>query len=260
VDILKQIFDQKRADLADAKAHVSLATMKGLAADAPQTRGFHKAITESPHQTALIAEVKKASPSKGVIRESFDPRFIAKEYENAGADCLSVLTDAKFFQGSAHDLLTAREATALPVLRKDFTVDEYDVWHARAMSADAVLLIVSGLGKSQLREYRELAEFLGMDALVEAHTAAEAETAIDSGAKLLGINNRDLKTFETNISNTEQLLPNLSGRATLIAESAIASNDDVQRVTKAGARAVLVGSAFCSADDVSAKVKEVMGW
>lgn len=260
MDILKKIFEQKRIDLAESMAHVSLATMKGLAADAPQTRGFHKSLTESRHPTALIAEVKKASPSKGVIRESFDPRFIAKEYENAGADCLSVLTDSKFFQGSAHDLATAREATSLPVLRKDFTVDEYDVWHARAMSADAVLLIVSGLGKSQLREYRELAEFLGMDALVEAHTPAEAETAIDSGAKLLGINNRDLKTFETNIENTERLLPRLAGRATVVAESAIESHDDVARVAAAGARAVLVGTAFCSAEDVSAKVKEVMAW
>lgn len=260
MDILTRIFEQKRADLETNRSHVSLATMKGLAADAPKSRGFLKAITESPNAPALIAEVKKASPSKGVIRDHFDPRFIAKEYENAGADCLSVLTDSQFFQGSTHDLATAREATSLPVLRKDFTVDEYDVWHARAMAADAVLLIVSGLSPSQLREYRELAEFLGMDALVEAHTVDEAKTALDSGAKLVGINNRNLKTFETNITNTEAILPQFAGRATLVAESAIETNDDVRRVAMAGARAVLVGTAFCSADDVSAKVIEVMGW
>jgi indole-3-glycerol phosphate synthase len=260
LDILKQIFEQKRKDLEGAKASVSLKAMKILAADADKPRGFLQAILDSPHKTALIAEVKKASPVKGVIRSDFDPVEIATAYEKAGADCLSVLTDSQFFQGSARDLALAREATSLPVLRKDFTVDEYDVWHARAMGADALLLIVSGLSAAQLREYRELAEFLGMDALVEAHSQKEAETALRSGATLVGINNRDLTTFETNIAITETVLPKIAKKATVVAESAIESSDDVRRVSEAGARAVLIGTALCKAPDIGAKVKEVMGW
>ncbi len=260
MDILKQIFEQKRLDLEETKARVPLKSLKGIAADAPRARGFMSSILSSPHKTALIAEVKKASPVKGVIREDFDPVDIARAYEQAGADCLSVLTDVQFFQGSPRNLTLSRDATSLPVLRKDFTVDEYDVWHSRAMEADAVLLIVSGLSASQLREYRELAEFLGMAALVEAHTAREAETALSSGAKLIGINNRDLKTFESNIENTEKIVPKIATRATVVAESAIETLADVTRVSDAGARAVLIGTAFCKAPDIGAKVKEVMGW
>lgn len=260
MDVLKQIFEQKRADLSENKARLPLAAVKGLAADAPRTRGFLDALTGSPHTVALIAEVKKASPVKGVIREDFDPAALARAYESAGADCLSVLTDERFFQGSSRDLALCREAVSVPVLRKDFVVDEYDVWQSRALGADAVLLIVAGLNTGQLREYRELAEFLGMDALVEAHSKKEADTALASGAKLIGINNRNLKTFETNIENTEKLLPAVCGKATCVAESAIETSEDVARVAKAGARAVLIGTAFCREPDVAAKVKDVMGW
>jgi indole-3-glycerol phosphate synthase len=260
LDVLEQIFEQKRKDLGAAMASVPLKSVKLLAADAPQPRGFLRAIQESHHGTALIAEVKKASPTKGLICRDFDPVAIATAYERAGADCLSVLTDVRFFQGSPRDLTLARDASSLPVIRKDFTIDEYDVWHSRAMGADAVLLIVSGLSPGQLREYRELAEFLGMDALVEAHSQREAEAALRSGASLVGINNRDLKTFKTDIANTEAVVPKISTKATVVAESAIESNDDVRRVSEAGARAVLVGTAFCSAADIGAKVKEVMGW
>jgi indole-3-glycerol phosphate synthase len=260
VDILTQIFEQKRQDLERNKATLSLKSVKGLAAEAPKPRGFMSALTVSAHQPSLIAEVKKASPVKGLIRADFDPAQLARDYEAAGADCLSVLTDAPFFQGSVRDLALARDAAALPVLRKDFTLDEYDVWHARAMGADAVLLIVSGLDGAQLRDYRELAEFLGMDALVEAHTKREADTALATGARLVGINNRDLRTFETNLENTEQIVPHVAKHATVVAESAIATHEDVARVSRAGARAVLVGTAFCKAPDVGPKVREVMGW
>lgn len=260
MDILEQIFAQKRADLEGKKAAVSLSALKGMVGDAPKPRGFYTALVDSPHETALIAEVKKASPVRGLIREDFDPVAIAKDYGSAGADCLSVLTDEKFFQGSVRNLTLCRDATELPVLRKDFVVDEYDVWQSRAMGADAILLIVAGLSPLQLKEYRELAEFLGMDALVEAHTKHEAEVALKSGASLVGVNNRNLKTFETDLENTEKTVPAIAKKATVVAESAIRSLEDVQRVAKAGARAVLVGTAFCQSPNIGAKVKEVMGW
>jgi indole-3-glycerol phosphate synthase len=260
LDILERIFDQKRQDVAEHKSRIPLNMVKSLAADAPQARGFRAALESSAHRPALIAEVKKASPSKGVIRADFDAVAIAKSYESAGADCLSVLTDAQFFQGSPRDLTLCREATSLPILRKDFTVDEYDVWQARALGADAVLLIVAGLSASQLREYRELAQFLGMDAIVEAHDKKEADRAVASGATMVGINNRDLKTFETNIENSLKLLPGVAKKAMAIGESAIETCEDVEKLGKAGARAVLIGTAFCSAPDIESKVKEVMGW
>ncbi len=260
MDVLKRIFDQKRSDLEANKARLPLGELKKMASDAPATRGFHRALTTSSHPVALIAEVKKASPVKGVIREDFDPEAFARDYKSAGADCLSVLTDVHFFQGSPLYLPLCREVSGLPVLRKDFTIDEYDVWQARALSADAVLLIVSGLSKSQLKEYRELAQSLGMDTLVEAHSEHEAEVAVESGASLIGINNRDLATFETNLDVTEQLIPKIAAHATVVSESAIRSREDVERVRSAGARAVLIGTTFCAARDVQGKVREVMGW
>jgi indole-3-glycerol phosphate synthase len=171
-----------------------------------------------------------------------------------------VLTDVKFFQGSPDFLLACRDASGLPVLRKDFTVDEYDVWVARALGADAVLLIVSGLDGHQLSDYRQVAESRGMDALVEAHTEREAERALESGATLVGINNRDLMTFETKIETAETIIPEVARAATVVSESAIRTHEDVERVRAAGARAVLVGTTFCAAPDIGAKVKEVMGW
>ena len=260
MDILSRIFEQKRLDLSEQKARIPLKMVKSLVGDAPQARGFRAALEGSTHNPALIAEVKKASPSKGVIRADFDPVAIATSYERAGADCLSVLTDVQFFQGSPRNLTVCREATSLPVLRKDFTVDEYDVWQARALGADAILLIVAGLTASQLREYRELALFLGMDAIVEVHDKKEADKALASGANMVGINNRDLKTFEADIENAVKLVPGVSKKAMAIGESAIETREDVEKIARAGARAVLIGTAFCRSEDVESKVKEVMGW
>jgi indole-3-glycerol phosphate synthase len=217
-------------------------------------------LAESPHPVALIAEIKKASPSRGVIRPDLDPVALAKEYEAAGADCLSVLTDEPYFQGSAENLVRSREVVGVPVLRKDFTTDAYHVWEARAMGADAVLLIVNGLELAELRDLRCLAEELGMDALVEAHTLEEAETALESGATLLGINNRDLENFETDLAASCGVIPKVSGRALVVSESAIDGPEAVERVRAAGARAVLIGTEFCRSKDPGRRVLEVMGW
>ncbi|MCH8977661.1 MAG: indole-3-glycerol phosphate synthase TrpC [Armatimonadetes bacterium] len=260
MDLLSRILQKKRSDVQRAKAATPLSEVKAAVADAAPVRNFRKAIDESPHPVALIAEVKKASPVTGITRPDFDPAEIAAIYKDAGADCLSVLTDVEFFQGSPDYLALCRDVSGLPVLRKDFTVDEYNVWEARAMGADAVLLIVAALSPPQLTELRELAESLGMDALVEAHSLEQAEAAISTGATLLGVNNRDLTTFESTISESIETIPKIAGRATVVSESAIATRQDVEAVASAGARAVLVGTSFCSAPDVGARVREVMGW
>jgi len=260
VTILKKIFDSKRVELESLLLSRPLADVRAAAADAPPTRGFHQALIESPHRTSLIAEVKKASPVMGTLRADFDPVGIATAYERAGADCLSVLTDIEHFQGSPDYLVACRAAVSLPVIRKDFTTDAYHIYEARAMGADAVLLIVTGLLPTQLQEYRELAESLGMDALVESHTLDEAETALSTGATLLGVNNRDLETFKTNIEHTEQIVPLLAQRATVVSESALHSREDVARVAGSGARSVLIGSAFSLSDDIESAVKAIMGW
>ena len=253
MNILDKIFAYKR-EVADAKKSSGiLCELKVMARDCSPTRGFANALAKSEHRPSLIAEVKKASPVKGMIREDFDPEEIAKAYCDAGVDCLSVLTDVKFFQGSVENLKISRESSGLPVLRKDFTVDELDIYEARVMGADAILLIVYGLSDQQLSEYRELGESLGMDVLVEAHTEEEGERALATGAKLLGFNNRDLTTFETSLHVAEQVIPKFADRAHVVSESAMKSFEDIER-------SVLIGTAFCKAPDVGAKVREVMGW
>jgi indole-3-glycerol phosphate synthase len=259
MNVLQRIFAAKVDEVADARARIPLAELISRGRDLEPARPFARALAESPHPLALVAEVKKASPVKGVIRDAFDPEAIARGYERAGADCLSVLTDVAYFQGSPEHLIACRAATALPVLRKDFLIDDYQVWEARAWGADAVLLIVSGLDDGRLRGLRELAEELGMDALVETHTEHEMERAIASGARLVGINNRDLATFETRLDITERLAP-LAGDALLVSESALDSPEATERVRAAGARAALIGTAFCREPDVEAAVRRIMGW
>jgi indole-3-glycerol phosphate synthase len=269
MNLLDRILAAKREELEVAMSRAPLADIVARAWDAAPTRGFLVALESGSRYrrdrgdafpVSLIAEVKKASPAKGLIRADFDPGEIARAYRDAGADCLSVLTDAPFFQGSAENLLVAREVSGLPVLRKDFTTDAYHLYEARAMGADAVLLIVHGLSRGQIQEYREIAESLGMDALVEAHTLEEAELAISTGAQLVGINNRNLETFETQIAVSERTIPAIADRAFVVSESALHSRDDVERVQRSGAGAVLIGTAFCKSTDIGAKVREVMGW
>ncbi len=239
---------------------VPLNDLKARAAGASPPRGFHQSLASSARPVSLIAEVKKASPTKGVIRPDFDPESIARSYERAGAQCLSVLTDEDFFQGSEEFLVRCRAATSLPVIRKDFTTSDYHVWEARAMAADAVLLIVNGLSRSEIVDFRGLAESLGMDALVEAANLEEAELALETGASLIGVNNRDLESFNESISTSLEVLPQLVGRATLVSESALRTKADIDAVADAGARAVLIGTTFCAAPDPGSKVREVMGW
>lgn len=262
MNVLDRIFESKREEIAAAKAHVSLNELKDLAAG-QQILPFKGSLRNSPHPVSLIAEVKKASPSKGLIRENFDPLEIAATYKEAGADCLSVLTDSQYFQGSPDYLRKIKAEVSLPCLRKDFICDPYQVWEARAWGADAVLLIAASLSPSQLSDLKGLIEQLGMDAFLEVHDEAETSTAIDLGFGFVGVNNRNLKNFETSLDRSESLLPALSRAlpgAVLVSESALAKQGDILRVQAAGARSVLIGTTFCASADIGAKVKEVMAW
>jgi len=260
MNVLERIFEAKLADLKDLKVEKPVSELIAEVRSLPPCRGFKKALEQTSRPISLIAEVKKASPVKGIIREDFDPVAIAQSYEAVGVQALSVLTDVGFFKGSPEYLRACRHATNLPVLRKDFTADAYHVYEARAMGADAVLLIVACLSRSQVQEYRELGEELGLDVLVEAHTLEEAEMAIETGATLVGLNNRDLQTFETTLDISEQIIPQIANRALVVSESALRSHEDIERVRVAGAKAVLIGTAFCKAADPGEKVREVMGW
>lgn len=259
--ILDKIFARKLEQLDDLRIQVPLVELKQHSKDMAPCRGFAAKLRESSHPVSLIAEVKKASPVKGMIREDFDPVAIASSYERAGADCLSVLTDVEFFQGSPQFLIDCRAATQLPVIRKDFTADEYHVYEARAMGADCILLIAAMLTQSQVQDYRELAESLGMDVLVEVHSIEEAELSFETGARFIGVNNRDLRTFELNIEATEEIVPWLNSKGVqTVSESALRSNADIQRIQKAGARSALIGTAFCESEPIEDRVREVMGW
>lgn len=241
-------------------ARMPLPEVIAVARDAPLTLGFAVTLTSSSHRPALIAEVKKSSPVMGTIRDDFDPVAIAADYKVAGADCLSVLTDQEFFGGAAEYLTQCRLHTGLPTLRKDFTVSEYDLYEARGIGADAVLLIANGLDDHELLGFRQVAEGLGLDVIVEVHTAGEAERALESGARIIGVNNRDLETFDTNIEASERIIPTLPEDVIALSESALHTRADVRRASLAGARAVLIGTAFCRQSDVRSAVKDVMGW
>jgi indole-3-glycerol phosphate synthase len=258
---LTEIFQHKVSEVEAAKAAVSLGELKRMVGDAPPVRPFKQALEQSGKLLGLIAEVKKASPSKGVIRNDFDPVYVATAYRDAGADCLSVLTDEKYFQGSKENLVLARAASGLPCLRKDFIADSYQVYEARCWGADCILLIVAGSTDSRiLRELWLLGKELGMDVLVEVHSLPEAEVALELEADFIGVNNRNLSDMSTDIATSELLLPLISPHAVAVSESALESRRDLDRVEAAGARAVLIGTTFCAAPDIGGKVREVMGW
>lgn len=257
---LREIFDTKHQEVAEAKAKTSLQDLKAACRNLPPIRPFRKALIDAAVDVALIAEVKKASPSQGMIRADFDPAAVARSYERAGAQCLSVLTDVQYFAGSPDNLRLVRDAVVLPLLRKDFIDDPYQLYEARLWGADAILLIVAGLLPSQLRELNEEARTIGLDVLVEVHDEDEVETANDLNADLVGVNNRNLSTFETNLSTSEALIPLIHGGAVKVSESALRTYEDIQRAQEAGAHAVLIGTTFCAAPDVEAKVREVMNW
>jgi indole-3-glycerol phosphate synthase len=253
VSVLERILAVKRAEVAAAKR--AFPGVEARARAAPATRDFVGALRAK--KPAVIAEIKRASPSKGLLRANFDPAAIAKSYEQAGAACMSVLTDREFFQGSAEDLIKARAACALPALRKDFLIDPYQAFEARALGADCVLLIAACLEDAQMRELEKVAQGLGMAVLVEVHDAAELERALALSTPLIGINNRNLRTFETRLETTLELLPSIPPRRVVVTESGILSTADVRRMRERGVDTFLVGEAFMRADDPGKELRKL---
>ena len=256
-DILVRIVAVKREEVAAARRKRDVASLRRDAEALGGSRGFVAALRAQldAGRAAVIAEVKKASPSRGVLREPFVPAEIAASYAAGGAACLSVLTDASFFQGSAAYLEAARAACALPVLRKDFMIDAYQVFEARAMGADAILLIAACLDGAQMADLEAQAQALGMAVLVEVHDGAELDRALRLATPLVGINNRDLRSFEVSLETTLDLLPRLPADKLLVTESGILARSDVERMRKAGVNAFLVGEAFMRADDPGAALR-----
>lgn len=248
--ILTKILDTKHEEIVHGRSKRSAADLRAEISGMPACRGFAAALQrQAVKGPAVIAEVKKASPSAGVIRADFDPAAIARSYERAGASCLSVLTDEQYFQGSEAYLKTAVASCSLPVLRKDFMIDPWQILESRAMGADCILLIVAALEASQLQDLAAEAEDAGLDVLVEVHDEAELETALTTDANLIGVNNRDLHHFTTDLATSERLRPLVPQARCMITESGIHTRDDVQRMLDCGIRAFLVGEAFMRADD-----------
>jgi indole-3-glycerol phosphate synthase len=256
--ILKKILDTKAEEVVDRRTHRGLYEVMAAAQDQPPARGFAERIrTVAATGPAVIAEIKKASPSAGVIRPDFRPADFAAGYEKAGAACLSVLTDEQYFQGSDEYLQQARAACALPVLRKDFLIDPWQVWESRLLGADCVLLIVAALSRGQLQELDGLAREAGLDVLVEVHDEAELDAALETGAELVGVNNRDLHTFTTDLGTSERLRPMLPAGRTLVTESGIHTVADVRRMQAADIHAFLVGEAFMRREYPGAGLREL---
>jgi len=255
-DILKRILATKAEEVAAAKANAPLAQLEAEARRMPQTRDFTGALRRkiAAGDAAVIAEIKKASPSRGVLREHFDPAAIAASYAHHEAACLSVLTDVQYFQGSTEYLKQARAACALPVLRKDFMIDPYQVYESRAMSADCILLIVAALDDARLHELEELAHSLHMAVLVEVHDESELMRALKLKTPLIGINNRNLRTFETRLEVTLDLLPEIPSGRIVVTESGILHPADVARMRAGEVHAFLVGEAFMRAEDPGAEL------
>lgn len=258
-DILKKILETKKTEVATARQMRSEAEVLREAQSRKDLRGFVNALENKIEQgkAAVIAEVKKASPSKGVIREDFNPANIASSYAAHGAACLSVLTDVQYFQGSYDYLRQARAACSLPILRKDFMIDPYQIAHSRALGADCVLLIVAALSRSQVLELESLALELGMDVLVEVHDHNELEIALQMQSKLLGINNRNLHTFEVSLQNTIDMLPLIPQDRLVVTESAIHTRADVDLMRSHNVNAFLVGERFMRAEEPGQALEEL---
>jgi len=258
-DILRRIVAIKHGEVAAAKAQQPLSVLRSAVHSAPTVRDFEGAMRARVNsaQAAVIAEIKKASPSKGVLREHFVPAEIAASYQAGGAACLSVLTDVQFFQGSTAYLQQARAACSLPVLRKDFMVDEYQVYEARAMGADAILLIAACLDDAQMADLEAVALALGLAVLVEVHDGDELERALRLKTPLVGINNRNLRNFEVTLQTTLNLLPRVPAGKLLVTESGILARADVLRMRDAGVHAFLVGEAFMRAPQPGAALREL---
>ncbi|MEH6591065.1 MAG: indole-3-glycerol phosphate synthase TrpC [Halioglobus sp.] len=260
--ILRKIIDRKYEEMTERKAQCSLSSLEQRIGEQSVGRGFAQALVAAVQakQPAVIAEVKKASPSKGVIRADFHPDAIASSYEAGGATCLSVLTDIDFFQGADAYLQQARAACALPVLRKDFTVDPYQVVEARAIGADAILLIVAALEQNQMLELAATAAEVGVDVLVEVHDRAELERALELHTPLVGINNRDLHTFDTRLETTLELLEHIPADRIVITESGIHTAEDVSLMREHNVYSFLVGESFMRAPEPGEKLKALFSW
>jgi indole-3-glycerol phosphate synthase len=259
-DILSRIATYKRQEVAAAKEERPLRVETRRAEEAPPPRGFRAALdaAKDAKRPGLIAEIKKASPSKGVIREDFDPPELGRAYERGGASCLSVLTDGPSFQGAKDDLPAARTATSLPVLRKDFMIDPYQVVQSRALSADCILVIMAMVSDTSAKELLDAAEEWGMDALVEVHNEDELDRALSLGAALVGINNRDLKTFNTDIETSLALKPKIPPQCHVVAESGLSSSADLMRLARIGISSYLIGESLMRAPDVGAATHKLL--
>ncbi len=257
--ILKKILDTKAIEVQQRNAAMPLAEMIARAFDQPEARGFYNAMQAKVNAglPAVIAEIKKASPSKGVFRDDFDPARIAESYEKAGAACLSILTDKDYFQGSEAFLQQGRNACSIPVIRKDFLVDPYQVYEAKVINADCILLIASSLSDMQLQDFSGIATELGMDVLVEVHNDEELTSALKLDTPLIGINNRDLHTFEVSLENTYNLLERIPENRMVVTESGILSRDDVAAMRAKQVNAFLVGEAFMRAEFPGDKLAEL---
>ena len=261
-DILKKIVDYKRGELAAAKAATPLTVLKARLADLEDTpRGFVRAIADACEsgRTPIIAEVKRGSPSKGIIRADFDPLAIAETYQQNNATCLSVLTDEHFFLGHTSFLTLIRKQVQLPLLRKDFIFDPYQIYEARAAGADAILLIAAMLDLPRIEDFAGLARELSLDVLLEVHDQVELEMALRTDCRLIGINNRNLRTFVIDLTTTERLTPLIPPGRIVVAESGIMERSDIIRLQKAGAKAFLVGESLMREADIGAKLRELAG-
>ena len=262
--ILQKIVNHKRREISQRQQQLSLTELKQKIDNAPEVRDFVKALQQNYVRPSIIAEVKKASPSKGVIRHDFEPTAIAKAYERGGASCLSVLTDSEFFQGSFENLQLVRSSVSLPLLCKEFVISPYQIYLARHSGADAVLLIAAILSDSEIQDFLALIHFLGMNALIEVHTLAELDRVLQlKDVCLLGINNRNLEDFSVNLSTTQNLIrqrqQELNSRnITLVSESGIKTTADLNEVAKAGAKAVLIGESFMRQTDVERALKNLL--
>lgn len=256
--ILDDIVSHKKQEIDRRKEAMPLAALKEGRVLIENPRPFRKALTQAT-EIALIAEIKEASPSAGLIRKDVDPVEIGRLYEDSGAAAISVLTDERFFHGSLANLKQVKEAVSIPLLRKDFIIDAYQIYESRAAGADAVLLIVAILSDDELRAFLSLCRGLGLEALVEVHTESERDRALAAGADVIGINNRDLTTFAVDLSTTVRLVSGMPEGITCVSESGIKTRNDVSRLREAGVNALLVGTALMAAEDIGAKIKELFG-